>query len=155
MDIVLLSSRKSNSMKFLSTIALLLLFTWTSTAQEIQEEVHKEIPKELKSLLEFEHSSIELGKVKKGDTRQGTFKFTNVSKEEVQIEFISVCECTQVDYPTLPIKPGESGKIDFTFDSSEKDKSEEIVLDVLLTNVEPISGYQIVESVHYTYELVE
>ena len=135
-------------MKILSTIGLLLFFTISSFAQEM-----KDVPEDLKSLLEFEVSSIELGKVKKGDTRQGTFKFTNVSKEDVVIEFISVCECTQVDYPTLPIKPGASGKIDFTFDSSEKDKSEQINLDILLKNVEKSTGYQIVESVHYTYEL--
>lgn len=136
-------------MKFLSTVVFMFLFASAMFAQETL----KEVPEDLQSLLEFEESPIALGKVKKGETRQGTFNFKNVSDEDVQIEIISVCECTQVDYPTLPIKPGDTGKIDFTFDSSEKDKSEKITLDILLTNVEESTGYQIVEQVHYTYEL--
>ncbi len=138
-------------MKVLTTISFCFLFALAAFAQNET----KEVPEEFKSLLKFEETNIELGEVKKGDTKETAFHFTNVSQEVVSIEFISVCECTEVDYPTLPIKPGESGKIDVIFDSTEKDKSEKITLDILLTNVEPETGYQVVEKVHYTYELVK
>lgn len=116
---------------------------------------HKEVPQELKSLLKFDKQLIELGKVKKGEKREATFEFTNVSDQDVEIEFISVCECTEYDHTSLPVKPGERGKIEIIFDSSEKDKSDKITLDILLTNVEPTTGYQIVEQCFYTFELEE
>ena len=124
------------------------------TATIWAQEERKEIDPEFKSLLKFEETSIDLGDVVKGESKETAFHFTNVSQEDVTIEFISVCDCTEVDFPTLPIKPGESGKIDVVFNSGEKDKSDKIVLDILLENVEPGTGYQIVEQVNYTYTLL-
>lgn len=138
-------------MKILSVLALVFFVSASMLAQSDK----KEVPSELKSLLRFDDTNLDLGKVKKGEKVEATFHFTNVSKENVTIEIISVCDCTEADYPVTPIKPGGKGKIDFIFDSSEKDKSEEITLDILLTNVEPTTGYQIVEQVFYTYELVK
>lgn len=132
----------------------MLAITICAMGIHAQESGDKQVPEDFRSLLKFEERLIELGDVKKGESRSSKFKFTNVSEEEVTIEFVSVCECTEVDYPTLPILPGESGEIDFTFDSSDKEKSEKIVLDILLTNIEPETGYQVIEQVHYTYELV-
>lgn len=137
-------------MKLLSALVLSCFLSLTVFAQQ---EL-KEVPAELQSLLKFEETTIALGPVKKGEKKETTFHFTNVSDEDVTIEFISVCDCTEVDYPVLPIKPGESGTLDVIFDSTEKDKSETIVIDILLENVEPETGYQIVEQVNYTYELV-
>ena len=137
-------------MKLLSTLIFGVLLTTSIFAQEGK----KAIDPEFKSLLKFEEKSIDLGDVVKGESKESAFYFTNVSEENVTIEFISVCDCTEVDFPTLPIKPGESGKIDVIFNSEEKDKSEEIVLDILLENIEPGTGYQIVEQVNYTYNLI-
>ena len=137
-------------MKLLFSLAIVFFFGFTAMAQE-----HKELPKEFKSLLKFDQQLIDLGEVKKGEKREATFEFTNVSDQDVEIEFISVCECTEFDHTSLPVKPGEKGKIDIIFDSSEKDKSDKITLDILLTNVEPTTGYQIVEQCFYIYELVE
>lgn len=135
-------------MKPLLTFFCALLFTASLIAQE-------EVPSELKSLLKFDQKVIDLGAVKKGEKREATFEFTNVSDQDVEIEFISVCECTEYDHTSLPVKPGEKGKIDIVFDSSQKEKSDQITLDILLTNVEPKTGYQIVEQCFYKFELIE
>jgi len=137
-------------MKYMFSIVCALLMTCTLSAQEA-----KSVPEDLKSLLKFEQKTIDLGKVKKGEKREATFEYTNISDQPVEIEFISVCECTEYDHTSLPVAPGEKGTIDIVFDSSSKDKSDKITLDILLTNVEPDTGYQIVEQCHYTFELVE
>lgn len=136
-------------MKRLTTILFALMMTAGLWAQDAS------VPAEFKSLLKFDQQTIDIGKVKKGEKKEATFTFTNVSDEAVEIEFISVCECTEYEHTSLPIKPGETSTIDIVFDSSEKEKSDKITLDILLSNIEPKTGYQIVEQCFYTFELVE
>lgn len=140
----------------ISWIALpLIAQTDLESATKSNSAMTASVPEEFQGFLSFDQRHIDLGKVKKGETRSGSFSFTNVSDEDVQIEFISVCECTEAKYPQSVIAPGESGQIDFTFDSSEKEESETITLDILLTNREPTTGYQVVESANYSFELIK
>ena len=101
--------------------------------------------------LEFETEEISLGKVTKGDKVDSAFKFTNVSDEDVVIELVSTCECTEANWPKSTIKPGETGEIPFTFDSSTKDKEEEISIDVYLKNVDK-DGNPVIIFLYYNYQ---
>jgi len=87
-------------------------------------------------LLQFEEEVVHLGPIEKGSLVKSHFKFTNVSQEDVTIDFLSTCECTEAEWPTSAIRPGESGTIAFTFDSNKKEKEESIDLDVILQNVD-------------------
>ena len=91
-------------MKYILVSLLSLLTTFIvaqsePTNSENQKTDTEVVPEDFASLLKFDTRSIALGEVKQGEKRDGQFAFTNVSKEDVQIEFISVCECTEVDYP--------------------------------------------------------
>lgn len=86
-------------------------------------------------LLKFQTETIALGKVTKGDQIKGSFEFTNVSDEEVTIDLVSTCVCTDAIWPEETIAPGETGQIAFIFDSSKKDKVEPVDVDVILKNV--------------------
>jgi len=86
-------------------------------------------------LLKFESEIIALGTVTKGELVKGSFDFTNVSDEDVTIELVSTCVCTDAVWPEETIAPGDSGQISFVFDSSKKDKVEPIDVDVILKNV--------------------
>lgn len=101
--------------------------------------------------LQFESETIDLGKVTKGEKVESAFNFTNVSDEEVYIELVSTCECTEADWPKRSIKPGEKSAISFVFDSSKKDEEEEISVDVYLRN-EDKDGNPVAIFLYYQYQ---
>ncbi len=102
--------------------------------------------------LKFDTRSIDLGIVKKGDIREGTFTFKNVSNEPIEIEWVDACECTELDWTFGKIKPGETGTIQFIFDSSKKDLVEPISIDITLKNTDSRTGGPILDSVAYLYK---
>lgn len=101
-------------------------------------------------LLKFETETTDIGFVKKGDLATGAFTFTNVSDEDVTIDLVSTCECTDAQWPSDPIGPGETGEISFTFDSNKKDEEESIDIDVILQNVNK-EGIPYFYYLSYTY----
>lgn len=101
-------------------------------------------------LLKFESESMDIGFVEKGELAQGSFSFTNVSSEDVLIDLVSTCECTEAEWSSESIAPGETGEIAFTFDSSKKDEEEPIDIDVILQNVNA-DGIPYFYYLSYTY----
>jgi len=55
----------------------------------------------------------------------------------------------------LPVKPGETGTIDVVFNSTEKEESETIDIDIFLKNVDPETQTPVIEMVQYKYELIK
>ena len=108
----------------------------------------------VKKIMTFDQSYIELGKVKRGEKRKFSFTFTNTGDEDIVIDLVSACECTTTDYPVLPIKPGKKGEIKVVFDSTEKEASETIDVDIYLQNTDE-KGNPILEIVQYNYELIQ
>ena len=106
-----------------------------------------------KAEMTFEKELIELGAVKKGDKRSFKFEFTNSGREAIEIEIVSACECSTLDWPIKPIKPGEKAEITVDFDSTEKEESETIDVDITLKNIDPKTGHQIFKIVQFNYDL--
>lgn len=104
-------------------------------------------------VMKFENRMVELGKVKKGEKRAITYTFKNVGDTDLEIDLISACECTTLDYSTAVVKPGETGTIKAVFDSSKKDESETIDIDIYLKNMDPEMDMPIMEMLRYSYEL--
>lgn len=103
----------------------------------------------------FDKELIHLGKVKKGDSRKFDFTFTNTGIDPIEIDIISSCDCTTLDWPRKSIKPGQKGTINVTFDSTKKEISETIDIDIYLKNLDPKTGYRILKIINYDYELVK
>ena len=71
--------------------------------------------------LTFDKTTHDFGTVIQGEKLTYTFNFTNTGKAPLVIENAAAsCGCTTSTPPKAPIKPGESGKIDVTFDSKTK-----------------------------------
>lgn len=113
-------------------------------------KVTKNVP-----IMTFEHRVFDLGKVKRGEKRSMTYKFTNKGDTAMKISLISACDCTTTDYPVKSIKPGETGEIEVVFDSTEKEESETIDVDIFLENTIPGTEEPIVEMLQYKYELIK
>lgn len=70
-------------------------------------------------VMEFERDIHDFGKLIAGEKAVYSFKFTNVGKADLVISQVnSSCGCTVPRFPKEAIKPGESGSIKVTFDSS-------------------------------------
>ena len=70
--------------------------------------------------IEWKKTSLDLGVVKKGETKELTFEFTNNGDQAVRIlEAKGSCGCTVVDYNKDEILPGESATIAANFKSSK------------------------------------
>lgn len=106
-------------------------------------------------LLEYKPAFIDLGEVKRGEKRDIEFEYTNISKEEVEIEVVSACSCTETEFTVARMQPGESGKILLTFDSKSKEKSETIDVDIILKNTDPKTDYPIVDRIGFKFDLVQ
>ncbi len=106
-------------------------------------------------IMTFENRVLDLGKVKRGEKRSFSYAFTNQGDTALKISLISACDCTTTDYPVGAIKPGETGEILVTFDSTEKEESETIDVDIFLENTIPGSEEPIVEMLQYKYVLIK
>ncbi|GJM35259.1 MAG: hypothetical protein DHS20C18_42600 [Saprospiraceae bacterium] len=113
--------------------------------------------KDLKGLpiMTFNERVINFGKVKRGEKRTHIYEFVNEGDTPLTISLISACDCTTTEYPTETIKPGGKGSIKVIFDSTEKEESETIDVDIMLENTLPETGAPIIEMLQYTYELVK
>jgi len=103
----------------------------------------------------FENEHISLGKVKRGEKRKFDFVFTNTGSEDIEIDIVSGCDCTTLDWPRKPIKVGQKGVINVIFDSTKKEESETVDIDIYLKNINPKTGQRILKIVDYNFELIK
>ena len=103
----------------------------------------------------FEDPFQDLGQVRKGEKKETSFKFVNTGTEAISIELVSACECTTLDWPRKAITPGGTGEIKVIFDSSEKEESETIEIEIYLKNIDPKTQAPIIKTVNYKYQLLQ
>lgn len=74
-----------------------------------------------KPVMKFEKDTHDFGKIVSGSKVTYEFKFTNTGKSPLIIkDAVASCGCTKPEWPSAPVKPGESGAIKVTFDSRGK-----------------------------------
>lgn len=106
-------------------------------------------------MMKFENETYDLGPIKKGEKREFSYTFTNVGEEDIQIDLVSGCDCTTLDWTRLPIKPGGTGTIEVIFDSTEKEDSEPVDVDIYLKNIDPKTGHPMLKILDYSFQLVK
>ncbi len=87
----------------------------------------------------FSKTIHDFGQLIQGEKVSCVFKFTNTGKADLILVKVSTsCGCTASSYSHDPIKPGEEGKIEITFDSNNKKGIQNKTITVL-TNTKPQS----------------
>jgi len=129
-------------MRLFNIIALSILFITSSFAQD--KAVN----------LKFDKEHILLGEVTKGEKKSFKYHFTNEGTDVIEIEIVSGCDCTTLDWTRGKINPGEKGIIDVIFDSTEKEASETVDVDIYLKNINPISDSPYLIVLDYTFDLL-
>ena len=88
-------------------------------------------------VLVFQEQSFDFGKITQGEKVSHTFVFKNTGGSDLVISSAQgSCGCTVPQYPRQPIKPGETAKVDVTFNSEGKAGKVEKTVTVI-TNCEP------------------
>jgi peptidoglycan-associated lipoprotein len=154
-----------NKLFFLSIF--LLCFSFASTAQSAsanskkpskatvtKSSTTKAAVAKLPVQMTFKTEMIDLGKVKKGEKRSFKYEFVNTGTDALDFDIVSGCDCTTTDWPRNKVKPGASGVIDVTFDSTEKEKSETVDVDIYLRNIDAVTKRQVFKRIKYKFELV-
>jgi len=106
-------------------------------------------------VMEFKEKFVDFGSVKKGEKREYAYEFTNKGATDIIISLVSACDCTTVQYPEKPVKPGEKGIIHVVFDSTEKEKSEVIDVDIFLDYTDPVTEMPAIVRLQYKFDLVK
>ena len=77
--------------------------------------------KSTQPIMDFDSKSFDYGTVAQGDKVTHTFRFTNNGDADLIIKKAEAsCGCTMPSYPFIPIKPGETGTISVTFNTTGK-----------------------------------
>lgn len=150
---------KINYLFSLLTIGLLLSCTTAQKAHTAPAPITAPAPNAapgalMPAFVTWDKKMVDLGTVKKGEKRTLFFEFTNTSGADIQIDIVDACECTKVDFPRGIIKPGNKGRLDATFDSTEKDAAETIGINVVFKQMDG-AGNPRIEVVEYKFELVK
>jgi len=135
-------------LQLLFPLLALGIFLSCTTAQKAQPS--PAAPSAKPTFVTWDKKMVDLGTVKKGEKRTLFFEFTNTSGADIQIDIVDACECTKVDFPRGIIKPGGKGRLDATFDSSEKSASETIGINIVFKQTDD-AGNPRIEFVEYKF----
>jgi hypothetical protein len=140
---------QTTATKLYSIFTLVLLLA-CNTAQKAQPAAPA--PAVKPAFVTWDKTTVDLGKVSKGEKRTLFFEFTNTAGVDIQIDIVDACECTKVEFPRGVIAPNGKGRLDVTFDSSEKTASETIGITIVFKNTDK-DGNPRIESVEYKFEM--
>jgi len=106
---------------FLSMIAAGMLLTACNQGTGSAKATDSAATAAAAPIMKFDNDSHDFGKIQQGDKVNYKFNFTNTGKTPLIISSaVASCGCTTPDWPKGPIKPGEGGLINVTFNSMGK-----------------------------------
>ena len=70
-------------------------------------------------VMTFDKKTIDFGKIKTGERPEVTYNFTNTGNAPLDIDIVSGCDCTELDWTRSTVQPGEKGFVKATFKSDK------------------------------------
>jgi hypothetical protein len=139
-------------MKYLTFLFSCCFLLSCSISPKAQPASTVSLPKP--AFVQWDKKMVDLGAVKKGEKRQTFFEFTNTSGVDIQIDIVDACECTKVEYPRGIVSPGKTGRLDVTFDSTEKEAAETIGINIVFKQTDA-AGNPRIETVEYKFGILK
>ena len=111
-------------------------------------------------VMTFTTKTKEFGNIKTGDKPAFTYEFTNTGNMPLDIDIVSGCDCTELDWTRKTVKPGEKGFVSAIFNSNKAEpedhkKALKKTVDVILKQTHPKSGFVIVETVIFNVFIID
>ena len=115
---------------------------------------------ESKPVMTFSTKYVNFGKIKTGDKPSQTFEFTNTGNADLDIDIVSGCDCTELDWTRSTVKPGQKGYVKAIFNTvkAEKDDHKKPLtkyVDVVLKQVNAKNNAPWAESVKFDVFIVD
>lgn len=95
------------------------------------------------TMMLWDVDTIDYGSLKVGETLSVQYGFLNISKENLEIEAGSACNCMQIEWTPGAILPGQRGVVEIWYDSKEDFGPQQKNIDVILKNIDA-KGYPLV-----------
>jgi len=89
-------------------------------------------------VITFDKNPVDIGKLTKGGSHTLFFNFTNTGNQDLVIDLVTACKCTELDWPRSAVSPGEQGEIKVVFDSSTIDVGEITKTVDIIANTDPL-----------------
>ena len=111
-------------------------------------------------VMTFDKKSIDFGKIKTGDRPEVTYNFTNTGNAPLDIDIVSGCDCTELDWTRATVQPGEKGFVKAVFNSKkaeEEDHKKQLkkYIDIVLKQIHPQSGNVLSASLTFDVYIVD
>ena len=97
----------------------------------------------------------DFGTIKMGDKPSITYNFTNTGDIPLNIDIVTGCDCTELDWTRTTVAPGEKGFISARYNSNKAEEDDHKkpltkFVDIILKETHPSNGYPLVESLKFT-----
>ena len=111
-------------------------------------------------VIAFDTKTHDFGKIKTGDKPVFTYNFTNKGDKPLNIDIVSGCDCTELEWTTTTVNPGEKGFIRAVFNTTRAEaedhkKDLKKYIDIVLKETNPKTGYPLVETLTFTTFIVD
>jgi hypothetical protein len=141
----------------------------TPVKEEVKTDVVKEAPKVTTGgpapvqgipVMTFDKKLFDFGKIKMGDTPSITYTFTNTGNAPLDIDIVTGCDCTELDWTRTTVAVGEKGFISAKYNSNKAEEDDhkkqlEKFVDIILKQTHPSNGYPLVESLKFKVFIVD
>ena len=89
-------------------------------------------------IITFEQQLQDIGKIVKGESKDLEFYFTNTGDEDLLIEIVTTCKCTDITWPKEPVKVGQTAVITATFNTADQKVGKFSKTIDIVANTDPI-----------------
>ncbi len=124
-----------------------------ATTKSVKRDSVAKIP-----VMAFETKSHDFGNVTLEQSPEFIYKFKNTGNANLDIEIVTACDCTSLDWSRGTIAPGQSGYIKATFltkksEVEDRNKALKKYIDIILKQTTPKNNYPIVETLDFTIHI--
>ncbi len=71
------------------------------------------------TMMKFDKEFFDFGKINMGEDPKFVYNFTNIGNEDLSIDLVSGCDCTELEWTREPVKPGEKGMVSAIYHSKK------------------------------------
>jgi Protein of unknown function (DUF1573) len=111
-------------------------------------------------VMTFDKKTIDFGKIKTGERPEVTYNFTNTGNAPLDIDIVSGCDCTELDWTRSTVQPGAKGFVKATFKSDKAEAEDhkkplKKYVTIVLKQVHTQSGYALNSEVTFDVFIVD
>lgn len=111
-------------------------------------------------VMTFNTKVTDFGSIKMGDKPTFTYEFTNTGDKPLDIDIVSGCDCTELDWTRTTVQPGGKGFVKAIYNTlkAEPDDHKKPLkksIDIVLKQVHPKSTYPLVESLFFNVFIID